>query len=49
VESVLNSRPLTYVESGDMEEALTPSHSLMGRRSILMPNSPSPWFTAGNG
>jgi hypothetical protein len=39
VESVLNSRPLTYVESGEMEEALTPSHLLTGRRSILMSNS----------
>jgi hypothetical protein len=39
VESVLNSRPLTYVESGEMEEALTPSHLLIGRRSILMSNS----------
>ena len=39
MESVLNSRPLTYVESGEMEEALTPSHLLIGRRSILMSNS----------
>lgn len=31
VESIINSRPLSYVSSGDLEEPLTPSHLLMGR------------------
>ena len=31
IESVINSRPLTYVSAGDMEEPLTPSHLIVGR------------------
>ena len=38
VESILNSRPLSYVSSGDLEEPLTPSHLLMGRRVLSMPD-----------
>ena len=30
VEGILNSRPLTYISSDDVEEPLTPSHLLMG-------------------
>ena len=32
VEAVLNSRPLTYVYSEDIETPLTPSHLVMGKR-----------------
>ena len=34
--SVLNSRPLTYVYKDKIEEALTPSHLMLGK--ILLPN-----------
>ena len=30
VEAVLNSRPLTYLYSDDVEEPLTPSHLVIG-------------------
>ena len=32
VEMVLNSRPLTVVSAEDVEEPLTPSHLIVGRR-----------------
>ena len=38
VEMTLNSRPLTYVSSGDIEEPLTPSHLLNGFRILGMPD-----------
>ena len=38
VESVLNSRPLTYVLSEDLEEPLTPSHVMHGRRIMSLPH-----------
>ena len=36
VEMILNSRPhaLSYVSSDDIEEPLTPSHLIMGRRVL---------------
>lgn len=37
VEAVLNSHPLTYLSTDDLEEPLTPSH-LVGRRLLDMPN-----------
>lgn len=37
VESVLNSRPLTYSSSEDLEEPVTPSHLLYGRRLLSLP------------
>ncbi len=41
VEMVLNSRPLTVVSAGDLEEPLTPSHLIVGRR-LLSSTAPCP-------
>ena len=38
VEAVLNSRPLTYVSSEDVEEPLTPSHLMHGYRVMSLPD-----------
>lgn len=38
VEGIVNSRPLTYVTSEDFEESLTPSHLLIGRRILSLPD-----------
>ena len=38
IESIINSRPLSYVSAGDTEEPLTPSHLLIGRRVINLPD-----------
>ena len=38
VEAVLNSRPLTYVSTDDFEVPLTPSHLLVGRRLLDLPD-----------
>ena len=38
VEMILNSRPLSYVSSEDIEEPLTPSHLLVGYRVLSLPN-----------
>ena len=40
VEAMLNSRPLTYIPSGDLVEPLTPSHLLCGRRLMTLPDKP---------
>ena len=37
VECVLNSHPLMYVSSEDIEEPLTPSHLMTGRRLLSIP------------
>ena len=37
IESVLNSRPLTYLSTEDLKEPLTPSHLLHGRRVRTCP------------
>ena len=41
IEAVLNSRPLTYVNSDDLEEPLTPSHLLFGYRMLARPDPSS--------
>ena len=37
-EGVINSRPLSYVSMDDLEEPLTPSHLLTGRRLLSLPD-----------
>ena len=39
IEAVLNSRPLSYVSSTDMEEPITPSHLVMGHRILNLPDN----------
>ena len=38
IEAILNSRPLSYVSSEDIEEALTPSHLIVGRNLLNLPD-----------
>jgi len=39
VEGVINSRPISYVSSDDIDEPLTPAHLLCGRRLLSLPDS----------
>ena len=39
VECILNSRPLTYLYPDDLEEPLTPSHLISGRRLLSLPDT----------
>ena len=39
VEMILNSRPLSFVSSEDVDEPLPPSHLLHGRRLLNLPDS----------
>ena len=39
-EAVLNSRPLSYVSSDDLEKPLTPSHLLIGYRVLSLSDPP---------
>lgn len=39
VEMIVNSRPISYVSSNDLEEPLTPSHLLIGRRLLSLPDN----------
>ena len=38
IEGVINSRPLSYISSTDWEEPLTPSHLIIGRRLLNLPD-----------
>ena len=38
IESIINSWPLSYISAGDTEEPLTPSHLLIGRRVLNLPD-----------
>ena len=38
VEAIINSRPLSYVSSEDLDESLTPSHMLCGHRILSLPD-----------
>ena len=38
VDAILNSRPISYVSSEDLEEPLTPSHLLTGYRLLCLPD-----------
>ena len=38
IEAVINSRPLSYISASDIEEPLTPSHLLVGRRILNLPD-----------
>ena len=39
IEAVINSRPLSYVSTGDLEEPLTPSHLMFGWRLLSLPDN----------
>ena len=39
VEMIINSHPLSYMSTEDIEEPLTPSHFLIGRRALSLPDS----------
>ena len=39
IEGVINSCPISYLSSDDVEEPLTPSHLPVGRRILNLPDS----------
>ena len=38
IEMIINSRPLSYISPSDLDEPITPSHLLMGRRVLSLPD-----------
>ena len=38
IEAIVNSRPLAYIYPDDLEQPLTPSHLLVGRRLLSLPD-----------
>ena len=38
IEMVLNSHPLSFISSNDLQEPLTPSHLLVGHRLLSLPS-----------
>ena len=40
VEMIVNSRPLTYFSTEDVEEPVTPSHLIAGHRLMSLPDGP---------
>ena len=38
VESIINSRPLTYLSPTDLEEPLNPSHLIAGKHGVNLPD-----------
>eukprot|EP00731_Ephydatia_muelleri_P024188 Em0016g459a len=38
IEAILNSRPISYISTEDIEEPLTPSHLIIGRRICNLPD-----------
>lgn len=38
IESIINSRSLSYISAEDIEEPLTPSHLIIGRRILNLPD-----------
>jgi len=40
VEMIVNSLPLSYVSMDSIQEPITPSHLIMGRRLMSLPNGP---------
>ena len=39
VEAIINSRPISYLSAEDFEEPLTPSHLMVGRRLLSLPDN----------
>ena len=39
VQAIVNSRPISYLSSENLEEPLTPSHLMIGHRVLSLPDS----------
>ena len=39
IEAIFHSRPLSYVSADDLDEPLTPSHLMVGRRILSLPDN----------
>ena len=48
IEVILNSRPISYLNADDVEELLTPSHLLVGRRILNLPDNLTHYEEAGD-